>query len=436
MASNDDGDATKKSGTLLGLGEEAVKATSAVAAQDEPDDEDDEEEETKVRTSPSSTGPAAEKFKGTMMGLGDEPSKAPAAESGEATKFKGTMMGLGDEPKKAPAKAESGERKFSGTMVGIGDPGAIGTAKTEAAPVREDLTAKAKPSEKKEGLGSTLVMDKEPPAKTKTVVIESNPAPTERRIRTKSSTTQTVDKGKTLPLPVESPVAKREAKSSSPPPAAEEPSSGKGVWFALAAVAAAAAIWVLTKPSEEQTPAAVEPVAEATSTAEPAPPPEPAAAVAEPEVRPVEPAPTASAAPAATVSAAPPEPKVELPKIEKHADVAPKAKPKPVREPPRPAVIDTPTSNDEKSLAPTLAARVAVGKNSLPASRCRQKPDPAGTADTVVTFAPSGQVTAVRVLDSYAATRTATCLEERLKQVSMEPFSGDDVTVRVPIQLF
>ncbi|HVJ15427.1 MAG TPA: hypothetical protein VM686_08300 [Polyangiaceae bacterium] len=37
MASNDDGDATKKSGTLLGLGEEAVKATSAVAAQDEPE---------------------------------------------------------------------------------------------------------------------------------------------------------------------------------------------------------------------------------------------------------------------------------------------------------------------------------------------------------------------------------------------------------------
>ena len=52
-----------------------------------------------------------------------------------------------------------------------------------------------------------------------------------------------------------------------------------------------------------------------------------------------------------------------------------------------------------------------------------------------MTFAPSGQVTAVRVLDQYAGTNTAACMEERLKQVTMEPFTGKNVTVRVPIEL-
>jgi hypothetical protein len=254
------------------------------------------------------------------------------------------------------------------------------------------------------------------------------------------SATRVDDKGKTLPLPVDVP-APREARSTSrsfedsadtTSPIAKKASSGMALWLGLAAVVVVAGIWMLSRPSEE---AAKQP--------EPKPP-EPAAAQAEPVAAPAEPvaAPVAPQ-PAAPSSAAPPD----EPKIEKQAEVAPEPAPTRARPAPAPAPAPSPPpaapvkvesspSKDSDSLSPALAARVAISKNSLSAERCRQKPDPAGTAQAVVTFAPSGQVTAARVVDQYAGTHTAACVEERLKQVTMDGFSGESVTVRVPIQLY
>jgi hypothetical protein len=421
----------------MATNDDELRPDSEPIATDES--QEDEEEETRVRDQLPAAKPA---FGGTMLGLGTsaseppaaapqkrESSSPPAAKSNQERKLSGTMLGLGDESKKGVERDEpKKDKKLSGTMLGLGD-------ESKKAPT------KAKPDEKENFASKTLVMDPGPPSN------EKRPTPKKAK-ETKEAKEDGF--GKTLPLPVDAPAkASAPTKSSSraaeesaapPPPTgtSSKPASSAAVWIGLAGVAALGAIWWFSKPATT-----TDVVSAQTAALEPTKPvnePEPAADIAKPVVSPVEPepAPPAPAPPAA----APKE--LEQPKavaeVVKPAAVAakPAPAPKPTAQPARVVQVkaESPPNDGSDSLSSTLAARVAVAKNSLPAARCRQKPDPSGTAEAFVTFAPSGQVSDVRVLDPYASTLTGACIEDRLKQVSMSAFSGDSVTVRVPIQLY
>ena len=77
------------------------------------------------------------------------------------------------------------------------------------------------------------------------------------------------------------------------------------------------------------------------------------------------------------------------------------------------------------------AAKRALGQSALSASSCRKGDDPRGTAEVIVTFAPSGRVTSANVNGApYGGTATGGCIAETLRGASVPPFAGRHVTVR------
>jgi hypothetical protein len=76
------------------------------------------------------------------------------------------------------------------------------------------------------------------------------------------------------------------------------------------------------------------------------------------------------------------------------------------------------------------AAMVALQHATADAQSCRQPGDPTGLARVIITFAPSGRVTAATVTGRlYAGTKTGGCIASRFRGASVPAFSGSHVTV-------
>jgi len=76
------------------------------------------------------------------------------------------------------------------------------------------------------------------------------------------------------------------------------------------------------------------------------------------------------------------------------------------------------------------AALVALQHATADAQSCRQPGDPTGLARVIITFAPSGRVTAATVTGRlYAGTKTGGCIASRFRGASIPAFSGSHVTV-------
>lgn len=77
------------------------------------------------------------------------------------------------------------------------------------------------------------------------------------------------------------------------------------------------------------------------------------------------------------------------------------------------------------------AAKRALGASAFTASSCRKGDDPRGTAEVIVTFAPSGRVTSANVNGApFGGTATGGCIAATLRGASVPPFAGNHVSVR------
>lgn len=77
------------------------------------------------------------------------------------------------------------------------------------------------------------------------------------------------------------------------------------------------------------------------------------------------------------------------------------------------------------------AAKSALTAGALSASSCRKGDDPRGTAEVIVTFAPSGRITSANVNGApYGGTATGGCVAATLRSATVPPFAGNHVTVR------
>jgi hypothetical protein len=82
------------------------------------------------------------------------------------------------------------------------------------------------------------------------------------------------------------------------------------------------------------------------------------------------------------------------------------------------------------------AAKAALASAAAGAAECREKDGPIGKASVVVTFEPSGKVSAATVSDApFAGTPAGACIAEALKKASVPPFSGLPGTVTKIISL-
>lgn len=111
-------------------------------------------------------------------------------------------------------------------------------------------------------------------------------------------------------------------------------------------------------------------------------------------------------------------------------------------EPPSPAAPETASDAVANSTPPLTplpalpafdagAAKRALGTSALVASSCRKGDDPRGTAEVIVTFAPSGRVTSANVNAApFGGTATGGCIAATLRGAVVPPFGGDHVTVR------
>lgn len=76
------------------------------------------------------------------------------------------------------------------------------------------------------------------------------------------------------------------------------------------------------------------------------------------------------------------------------------------------------------------AASAALSEAAQQASSCRQAGDPTGVARVVVTFAPSGRVTAATIGGPpFAGTETGSCIAKTMRRMSLSPFEGEHVTI-------
>lgn len=104
--------------------------------------------------------------------------------------------------------------------------------------------------------------------------------------------------------------------------------------------------------------------------------------------------------------------------------------------------VDEPKEAVAEAPAPTLppfdqgAAKAALGAAAAQASSCRKGNDPAGNAEVLITFAPSGRVTSANVAGGpFAGTATGGCVASTLRRAKVPPFSGKHVTVRKVVRL-
>ncbi len=103
-----------------------------------------------------------------------------------------------------------------------------------------------------------------------------------------------------------------------------------------------------------------------------------------------------------------------------------------------PDSADAQEAIEEPSLKPfsKKAARVALNAAMGNALSCRNQHDPVGTAQVVVTFAPSGRVTTATVNGfPFAGTEIGGCVARRFRAARIPAFSGSHVTVRKKVVL-
>jgi hypothetical protein len=97
------------------------------------------------------------------------------------------------------------------------------------------------------------------------------------------------------------------------------------------------------------------------------------------------------------------------------------------------ATTDKAPGAEAQALPPfdAAAAKQALGTSALQASSCRRGDDPTGTAEVIITFAPSGRVTSANVTGApYGGTPTGGCIASTLRRAQVPAFSGKHVTVR------
>jgi hypothetical protein len=111
---------------------------------------------------------------------------------------------------------------------------------------------------------------------------------------------------------------------------------------------------------------------------------------------------------------------------------------------PTTASADAATNGEETTIAVTetpapaqlppfdaQAAKHVLTASALSASSCRKGDDPRGTAEVIVTFAPSGRITSANVNGApYGGTATGGCVAATLRGATVPPFAGNHVTVR------
>ena len=97
-----------------------------------------------------------------------------------------------------------------------------------------------------------------------------------------------------------------------------------------------------------------------------------------------------------------------------------------------------PTAAPQPALPPfdAQAAKIALTAKASQASSCRKGDDPRGTAEVLITFAPSGRVTSANVAGQpFGGTATGGCVASTLRGASVPPFSGAHVTVRKLVKI-
>jgi hypothetical protein len=116
------------------------------------------------------------------------------------------------------------------------------------------------------------------------------------------------------------------------------------------------------------------------------------------------------------------------------AAVTPKA-----AESPKKASADEPRRSESKAAKGTFnqkAARAAIDRAAARAKHCRESGDPAGSASTSITFAPSGKVSDVTVTTArYANTKVGRCIVARLSEARVPEFTGNPVTLKKSVSL-
>ncbi len=84
----------------------------------------------------------------------------------------------------------------------------------------------------------------------------------------------------------------------------------------------------------------------------------------------------------------------------------------------------------------TQAAKAALAASALQASSCRRGDDPKGTAEVLITFAPSGRITSANVSGPpFGGTQTGGCIANTMRHSSVPAFAGPHVTVRKLVQV-
>jgi hypothetical protein len=84
-----------------------------------------------------------------------------------------------------------------------------------------------------------------------------------------------------------------------------------------------------------------------------------------------------------------------------------------------------------KSAFNSKVAKSAVDRAAARTKGCRNSRDPAGSVATTVTFAQSGKVSDVAITTQrYVGTKTAACIESRLREARVPEFSGGPMTVK------
>lgn len=261
------------------------------------------------------------------------------------------------------------------------------------------------------------------------------------RVSSQSSSAREAEAGEEgrATRPTERPVAH----SVKPPPPA--PSSKRGfVWVAVLGLFGVLG-YALRTPEATRAPAARAP-SDTPSVfeppvlkSEPAPPRPDTNAPSEPataatSVEPATPASVVAAAPAALATNAPHAREPAVPRAAAAPVVA--------------ARTLTPPARDTAPLAPSAAAPVkpapfslkaantSLDRSAKAASSCRRGTDPSGVARAVVSFAPTGRVTAAVISGPpFAGTDTGSCIARTLRQTVIPEFDGPITTVAKTVEV-
>lgn len=82
------------------------------------------------------------------------------------------------------------------------------------------------------------------------------------------------------------------------------------------------------------------------------------------------------------------------------------------------------------------AANATLDQSAKAASSCRRGTDPSGVARAVVSFAPTGRVTAAVISGPpFAGTETGSCIARTLRQAVIPAFTGDITTVAKTVEV-